>query len=401
MASDDGKMQCPRCGEDVYPNDQYCLSCGSRLDQGELVGKEASASEEEDVPRPVTSETSGGEQPMPATAFPSEGDEADRAGPPPGPEAPSAATAEVNYDTGPGQWRPGSVTGGRGFFDSLSRGWAFLKESVAMAFRDRDLFIPSLLAVLANIVLLGGLAALLYFTGNIDAVFGDESEKLTIAGYVILFVVGFASYVINYFFTGMTVHLVDVHLRGEDAKLNTAFADAVKNFGGIAGLAAASLVVGMITSAIRGKGRGSGLRRAAANTVEQGWTAITYLLLPIMILEDSPLMQSADRARKLHGHNVIQIVVGELGLMLASRLLSGVVTFLGVGFAVGSYFLAPVLLPVGIAAAVLLLVVSMAFAGYVRTAFYTCLYLWAVAMETVGEEAPAPAPLQPAVSAGW
>jgi hypothetical protein len=157
----------------------------------------------------------------------------------------------------------------------------------------------------------------------------------------------------------------------------------------------------MITGAIRGKGRGRGLRRAAADTVERGWTAITYLLLPIMILEDAPFMKSADRAKNLHSHNIIQIVVGELGLMLAAKVISVVVTVLGVGFAIGSFFLMPALLPVGIGVAVLLFVVATAFAAYVRTAFYTCLYLWAVAMETVGEEAPAPAPLQPAVSAGW
>jgi hypothetical protein len=390
MARKDAQMQCPACGDRIYPNDQNCLSCGARLDEGRLVGEKAQSAE--DVEAPPRG------QPMPETAFPSEsgrstaGNVAEAA---PG----QAPQREVGYSTGAGRWDPSQLTGGGGFFDSLSRGWSFLKESIAMAFRDKDLFIPSVLAVLANLVVLGGLAGILYLTGDFDAIFGDEAQQITVIGYVIMFVVALISYTITYFFTGMTVHLVDVHLRGEDAKLGSAFADSVKNFGGIAALAVASIVVAMIAGAIRGKGRG--LRRAAADTVERGWTAITYLLLPIMILEDVPFMKSAERAKGLHSHNVIQIVVGELGLMLASRVISGVVMALGIAFAVGSYFLSPALLPVGIAVAVLLFVLASAFAAYVRTAFYTCLYLWAVAMDTVGEEAPAPAPLRPAISAGW
>ncbi len=157
------------------------------------------------------------------------------------------------------------------------------------------------------------------------------------------------------------------------------------------------IIAGLITGAVRGRGRG--LRRAAADTMQRGWLAITYLLLPIMILENTPFMQSTERAKRLHAHNIIQIVVGELGLLIASRIIGGVLVSIGVIAAAGSYFVG--LLPVGIGVAVLFLILGSAFTAYVRTAFYTCLYLWAVAMETVGEEAPAPAPLRPAVAAGW
>lgn len=364
-------MKCPACGEKVYPGDQHCLACGVRLDEGRLAGADAGTAATKQQPPGRLAEAAPGQEP----------------------------TRQVSYATGPGRWDPSGLSSGRGLFDSLSRGWTFLRESVSMAFRDRDLMIPSLLSVLANIVILGGLAGTLYLTGNLDAVLSEEGEDLTAVGYAILLGGALIGYIVTYFFTGMTVHLIDVHLRGEDAKLGSAFADSVKNFGGIVALAVATLVVSLLAGAIRGKGRG--LRRAAADTIEQGWLAITYLLLPIMILEDAPFMQSADRAKRLHGHNVIQIVVGELGLMLASRVISFVVTVIGIAAAVGSYFVAPALLPIGIGVGLLLFILAIAFTAYVRTAFYTCLYLWAVAMETVGEEAPAPAPLRPALSAGW
>jgi len=363
MPSDDPQMTCPACGAPIYRSDQQCLSCGAKLDEGRLVGDSARAKADQPPPAPPAADRpSSAAQDVIAAAVRTE-------------EEPEQDTSyEVSYDTGPGRWRPGALTAGRGFFDSLSRGWAFLRESVLMAFRDRDLFLPSVFAVLANIILLGGLALILHLTGQLEPLL--EEEGISPLGWVILIVAAFVGYLVTYFFTAMTVHLVDVHLRGEDAQLGSA------------------------ASAIRGNQR-RGLRDMAADTVERGWLAITYLLLPIMILEDIPFMRAADRARALHRHNLLQIVVGELGLMLTARVISFTVTIIGIGAAVGMFFLAPVLLPLGIGIALLLFVLASAFTAYVRTAFYTCLYLWAVAMETVSEDVPAPAPLQPALQAGW
>ena len=398
MRPNDGKLSCPACGEDVYATDQHCLSCGVRLDKGKLLGGAGSAKSGEpsaDVEAPPRGE------PGPQNAFEiNDGEDVRHASRRVAEAAPGQApTREVSYSTGPGRWDPSRLSSERGFSASLKRGWAFLKEAVAMAFRDKDLFIPSVLSVITSMILVAALGGLLYLTGDLGAARADD-EAISIVGYVVLVIAALLIYLSGYFFTGMTVHLVDVHLRGEDAKLGSAFADSLKNIGGIAALALATLVVGIITGAVRGKSR-RGMRRMAADTMQRGWTAVTYLLLPIMILEDSAFMASTDRAKRLHGHNVIQIVVGELGLLIASRIIGAAVVFIGLIVAAASYFTTPALLPVGIGVAVLLFVLASAFIAYVRTAFYTCLYLWAVAMETVGEEAPAPAPLRPAVAAGW
>ncbi len=381
MSANGERLTCPACGARIYSTDQQCLACGARLDEGRLVAKEDGQ------------EAVQADMPAVQTAWPiEEGSAAER--PSHRPETPDA----VPYATSSVPWHPERVTGGRGFFDSLSRGWIFLRESFVMAFRDKDLFLPSLFSVLANLVLLGGLGLILYLTGNLEPLLEDEG--ISPLGWVILIVMAFVGYLVTYFFTGMTVHLVDVHLRGKDAQLGSAFADCVRNIGGITALALVSLAVALLASAIRGNRR-RGLRDAAADVVERAWLAVTYLLLPIMILEDVPFTKSVERARSLHRHNLVQIVVGELGLMLTSRIISVIMTIIGIGIAVVAYFIAPPLLPVGIGIALLLFVLAAAFVAYVRTAFYTCLYLWAAAMETVGETAPAPAPLQPALQAGW
>ncbi len=382
MASAADELRCPACGERIYASDQQCLACGARLDGGRLVGAEA-------APDPSAA------QGRAETAWPVEGTPATTPS-----REPREAAEAVPYATGAAPWHPEQVGVGHGLFDSISRGWTFLRESFAMAFRDKDLFLPSLFSVLANLVLLGGLGLALYFTGNLEALFEDEGEGLTLIGWVVLLAASFAGYLVTYFFTGMTVHLVDVHLRGRDAQLGSAFADSLRNIGAIAALAVVSVVVAIIAGMIRGNRRG-GLRRMAADGVERAWLAATYLILPVMILEDTSFLRSVERATHLHRHNLLQIVVGELGLMITARIISGLMVLLAIGLAVGAYFGAPALLPVAIGLALLLFVLIAAFMAYVRTAFYTCLYLWAVAMETVGESVPAPAPLRPALQAGW
>ncbi len=340
MASRTSDLTCPACGERIYPSDQKCLACGARLDEGRLVGTEAPADDTAEHVVP----------PAARTAWPG------------GTDAAAGPSVDVPYATGAAPWRPEQVAGGGGLFDSISRGWVFLRESFAMAFRDKDLFLPSLFSVLANLVLLGGLGLILYLTGNLEALFADEGEGLTVTGWVVLLAATLTGYLVTYFFTGMTVHLVDVHLRGEDAQLGSAFADSLRNIGGITALAVVSVAMALIAGAIRGRSRG-GLRRMAADTVERAWLAATYLMLPVMILEDAPFMQSADRATRLHRHNLLQIVIGELGLMITARIISGLTVFVAIGLAVGAYFGAPALLPVAIALALLLFVLPVSVGG--------------------------------------
>lgn len=370
MASDREELKCPACGASIYRSDDQCLNCGARLDEGRLAGAEPAAAEAA----------------------------ADAEMPPHAPE-PSG----VEYDIGAAAqrgWDPAQVVGGGGFFASFSRGWVFLRESVAMAFRDKDLMLPSFFSIFANLVLLGVLALALHLTGNLEPLLSDREHEVGAAGWVILIGMAFIGYVVTYFFTGMTVHLVDVHLKGKDAQLGSAFRDSLKNLGGILVLSVVTLVVSMLTSALRGRSR-YGVRAAAASAAERAWTVATYLILPVIMLEDIPFIDASSRATRLHGRNLIQIVVGELGLLLASRVIGFIGMVIAIGIGVGFYFLSPALSVIGIAIAAVAVLFTMAFMAYVRTAFYTCLYLWAVAMESVDERVPAPAPLQPALQRAW
>ncbi len=140
-----------------------------------------------------------------------------------------------------------------GWWDGVVRAWAFVKASVGLMFTDKDLFLPSLFSVAVNAVIIGGSVLALRWTGLWQQVLEEKSSLALAATVAVLTLV---LYLVTYFFSGMTVHLVDVAVRGRDAKLGRAFADCCKNFLGILSLAVVATVVAALTSAIRRRSRG-------------------------------------------------------------------------------------------------------------------------------------------------
>ncbi|MFO7946702.1 MAG: DUF6159 family protein [Armatimonadota bacterium] len=378
MMTDGEQLQCPKCGERIYRTDDTCLNCGARLDEGRLVENEA-------PPQPATPSQRTEQSGTRAAATPGASQ-----------HRPTNEPGATPYRTAPGRWHPRQTTGGGGFWASLSRGWTFARESIAMGFRDTDLFIPSIISVFVNLIVAGIFFGIMHATGQLEPLMNDEQTAETWA-YVVTVLFVFGGYILSYFLTSMTVNMVDAHLRGQDAQLGVAFADARQNVMAIVWLAVVATIVNMLTSAIRDKKRG-GLDDLAADAIDKAWQVASYLLLPIIIIEDVPFSTATKRATKLHGQSVIQVVVGEVGLTILQKVLGFVLFIIGVVPAVLAYFISPALLVFGIGWAVMVIVFTTAFMMYLRTAFYTCVYLWAAANEAAGQDVAAPEPLQRAMA---
>ena len=370
---------CPECRAKIYLTDDVCMNCGAKLEQGRLVDESA-------APEAPPGAPAGGQW---QAVVSEQGPAAQRA----------AEQPQVSYATGPATaWHPSDADLGGGFFASISRAWTFMKQSVGMAFKDKDLILPSVFSVLVNVCIIGGVIAILWATGLFQVMDADEEtgmQKIINTGAGVL--TTFVSLLITYFFTGMTVNLIDVHLTGRDATLGEAFADARKNFMAIMWLAVVATLIAMVRSALRSK-QGRGLGDVASDAIGKVWQVATYLMLPIIILEDVSLGEASKRAWKLHSEGAIGVVVGEIGVSVLTGVIGFVGFLLGAGAGVGIYFLNPALLPVAIGVGAIIFIGVVAFTMYVRTAYYTCLYLWAAAAETVGAKVPAPAPLVAAMA---
>jgi hypothetical protein len=290
------------------------------------------------------------------------------------------------------------LPGHAGLWGQVRRAWVFMREALTMAFRDKDLLLPPIFSVIASVVFLVAAVLILNALGLWDQL-GNEEEGTNATEIAIALITGFIFYSISYFFTGMTVHLINVHLRGRDAQLGTAFADALKNLPALLLLAGASAIVSVLTSRKRREG-GMSAGDMVGGAIQRLWTVVVYLLLPIIMLEDAPFFKAFGRAKEIHSSNLVPIAIGEIGVLLVNRIIGFVAILLAIAGVVGlsvvggTIALIPALIVAGIWIALV-----MAYTNFVRTAYYTCLYLWAVERAAAADDAAVPKPLAAAMAA--
>lgn len=272
-----------------------------------------------------------------------------------------------------------------GFFDSLGKGWEFLKAAFRMAGENKRLLAPSLYAVLIQIV---------YWVAWVMALVAASPHWSNGTWALVCFLSILGSFTIFYFFCGVTVNMIDVHLRGGRPSMVEGIKDSGKNFVAIFFLSIVSTIVDMFVSAIRDED--SIVGKIIAGIVEAIWTTLTCLLLPCIIIEDAGFGQAMKRVRALHKGHLMLIGVGEVGVRGITNLI-GFVWF-GLIYVIEAYVIAPMFtgwtaFTVGVTVGGTMFSLFVAFSTYLRMAYYTCLYQWASAVEKEGQNAPAPLPL--------
>lgn len=279
-----------------------------------------------------------------------------------------------------------------GFSDRLSRGWGFIKEAFAMANEDRSLLKPSVYSVVVGIV---------YWLLWVGVAIGADIDFESSGGVAIGALATFGSFAIFYFFMGMTVNMIDAHIKGDEPSLRDAFNDAKKNFVAILFLALISTVVELFCKVVRNSAHTSEsggiaiVLHIVASIIESLWTMVAFLLLPAIIIEDASLGDSLRRVREISKGNFLEIAIGDVGVRMITGLI-GLVIFivlLGVlhlSFGVMGGTFGMVL---GISVGGTILTLYVAFSSYLRMAYYTCLYIWAADSIEKGPSASAPLPL--------
>ncbi|MBI3242083.1 MAG: hypothetical protein HYZ49_07310 [Chloroflexi bacterium] len=291
-------------------------------------------------------------------------------------------------------------------FDSITRGWGFLKQAISMAAKDRDLIKPSIISLFVNAIV-GFIFAIPLIGAAL--LFGGESNFV---GRGVLFVLGaimlFAQYTVSYVFSGMTVYLIYGFLSEGDGRMDKAWDIIKRDILDIMSLAAASAVVKMVENALRGRnGRRNLIGGIVANILNTVWTTATYFVLPAMIIEDLNLPNALKRATYLIKNNLLLVAVSYVGvnfitglisfLLVAAAIIFGVAVTAGLG-ALGSAGLIAGIVVAVIVFAVVVAVVTV-FTSYIGTAYHTCLFIWARDAEKAQatgqstESVQAPAPL--------
>ena len=287
---------------------------------------------------------------------------------------------------------------------SFSRGWSFLQQAWKMAMADKDLLKPSLYTLVVGfIVSLIGLIPIVISA----LILGTDTAfaQLIMGLFGVLLV--FAQYSVTYIFSAMTVKLIYDYLTNGDGRMDQAWAMVKREWLNILSLAAASTLVNIIKNAVRGNGRNRNvIGEAVASLIDTVWTEATYLVLPIMVIEESNLKDGLKRATYIVKNNLLLVGISTVGVRWVTGLIVflfavvGLVLGFGVAFplisiAGSSVGLIIVAIVLGVLVASLFFMAANVIGSYTSTAYHTCLYLWARNTEQAGAQAPGiiPAPL--------
>jgi hypothetical protein len=120
-----------------------------------------------------------------------------------------------------------------------------------------------------------------------------------------------------------------MRLSGGDPTMRDGLRIAVQHFGKIAGWAFIAATVGVILDTLK-NGSNKLIGRLIAGGLGLAWTLITYLIVPIIILEDRTIYDSMERSAELFRKRWGEQIAGSFGFGLLNLLL--LLPALAIGF---------------------------------------------------------------------
>ncbi len=296
---------------------------------------------------------------------------------------------------------------------AFSRGWSFLKQAWAMAFKDKDLLKPSIYALIVGMIV--SVIGIIPIIG-VAFLLGDSQFGQIIMGILGLLMI-FVQYMITYIFSAMTVYLIYGYLAEGDGRMDHAWAIVRRDFFDILSLALVSTLVTWFRNATRNnRGRNNlfaslatGLLRSLGGVLEALWLETSYLVLPAMVIDDLNLKNGLQRIWNITKQNLLLIGIGFVGIRWVTGLIGFILGFggfmiaLAIGggavYATGGFGVVSIVaIAVGVFIFFALVMIASVITSYTNAAYHTCLYLWAREAEkaqTAGQDihVAAPAPL--------
>jgi Family of unknown function (DUF6159) len=246
----------------------------------------------------------------------------------------------------------------------IKNSWELAKVSWSVLRSDKALAVFPLLSALAGLLVVGIVAGLTAATG----VNGGGNGSLKAIGYVFI-VAGYIAmaFVATYFLAAL-VHAANEALEGRRADLADCFAAANQRLHRILPWAIVQASVSMVIQALESQ---RFIGQLVAALIGTAWAVLTFLTVPIIMLEDlgpiNALKRSGHLLRGTWGENLsAQFGFGLFGLI---AMLPGILV-IAIGASSGSTVGVVVAAAIGVAWIVVVSLVVSALSGIYRTALY-------------------------------
>jgi len=256
--------------------------------------------------------------------------------------------------------------------DRVSNSWQLVKASAAVLQADKELILFPIISASLSVLVVFTFAVPAILAGLFTSGFPAASE-FPAAGYAFAFLFYAVQYFVIFFCNTALVGAALIRLRGGDPTVGDGFRIAASRLGPILGYALIAATVGMVLRAI--SERSGVLGRLVVSLVGLAWNLATYLVVPVLVVEDvgpvEAVRRSASYLRQTWGEQIAgNLGIGVVfGLISFGTLVAGIALFMA---AAGTKS-APLMILVaacGVTALVMIGLISSALSGVYAAAVY-------------------------------
>ncbi len=198
---------------------------------------------------------------------------------------------------------------------TLDRTWRLFNQSLSVLSADTEILLFPVLSAVSALLVTGGFATMLYFDGTLAR---WKLHAISESDYLVLFLWYYCIYFVGIFFNSALVACANIRISGGNPGLGDGLSAAMQRIGRIAMWALVSATVGVVLSSLRNRNRALAWVSTALSV---GWSLMTYLIIPIIVIEDlgisTAMQRSSELFRKVWGEEVS----GGFGFGLLSVLL--------------------------------------------------------------------------------
>lgn len=260
-----------------------------------------------------------------------------------------------------------------GIFDRMRYTWGLMGASWEVLKKDRKLLIFPLLSGLACLVVILSFGVPLMATGSWDLPAEDAAVGRQVAYYAVLFAFYVCNYFVIIFFNSAVMACALIRMQGGDPTVGDGLREAGSRAGLIFGWAMVSATVGLLLRII--ERRSNTVARIVASIVGMAWSVVTFLAVPVMVVERKGPLEALRRSASLLKQTWGEQLIGNFsfGIIFMLLYIPGVVVLV-LGAMAGSQ----VLLLLCIGAAVLYFVLLALVQSVLHSIFRAALYLYAL-----------------------
>jgi hypothetical protein len=213
--------------------------------------------------------------------------------------------------------------------ERIRRSWHLVRASWAVLRQNWSLLrFPLVASVLSTIVALLAIG-LLWGPGITESDMASTDDAgtslLTYGGVFVLYLV--LSFVVVYCNTALT-SLVLARFAGREPGGDAGWSAANRRWKQVLGWSAISATVGVLLSVLRDRSRAGGFAAAIGG---EAWSLATFLVIPVLVIEDIQPITAAKRSASLLKRTWGEQIVGTAGLGLVTGLVTLVVVLIGGG----------------------------------------------------------------------